>query len=318
MKTFLLILSGLIIAAMPSSKFPEAEITNKIIKARLYLPDAEKGYYQGTRFDWAGNMPGVMVNGHEYFGQWFDKYSPEIHDAIMGPVEEFTALDYMETNPGDTFVKIGVGVLTKPDDKPYSFARLYPVINHGKWSVKKKSDQVEFTHELTDKEYAYVYHKTVRLVPGKPEMELVHTLKNTGKKIIETPVYNHNFFVIDNQKVGPDYSVKFTWNLKGEGNGFGTLADVDGNKIIFLREFNQGETVFCGGFEGFGSSASDYDIRIENKKAGAGVHITCDRPLLKQVFWSCWTTPCPEPYIMIRAEPGQEFTWTIRYEFYNL
>lgn len=318
MKTILLILSGLIITAMPATKFPEAEISNKIIKAKLYLPDKEKGYYQGTRFDWSGNMPSLKVNGHEYFGQWFENYSPEIHDAIMGPVEEFTALDYMEAKPGETFVKIGVGVLTKPDEKAYSFARLYPVVNYGKWSVKKKSDQVEFTHELTDKEYAYVYHKTVRLVPGKPELELVHTLRNTGKKKIETPVYNHNFFVIDNQKVGPDYTIKFGWDLKGEGNGFGTLADVDGNKIIFLKEFKQGETVFCGGFEGFGPDASDYDIRIENKKAGAGVHITCDRPLLKQVFWSCWKTPCPEPYIMIKAEPGQEFTWTIRYEFYNL
>jgi hypothetical protein len=303
---------------MPSSKFPEAEISNKIIKAKLYLPDAEKGYYRGTRFDWAGNIPSLKVNGHEYFGQWFDKYDPEIHDAIMGPVEEFTALDYLETKPGDSFVKIGVGVLKKPDDKAYTFARLYPIVNPGKWTVKKKADQVEFTHELTDKVYAYVYHKTVRLVPGKPEMELVHTLKNTGKKTIETPVYDHNFFVIDDQKVGPDYTVKFPWDLKGEGNGFGTLADVDGKKIIFLREFKQGETVFCGGFEGFGSSASDYDIRIENKKAGAGVRITCDRPLLKQVFWSCWTTPCPEPYIMIKAEPGEEFSWTIRYEFYNL
>jgi hypothetical protein len=318
MKTILLILSVLIIGSMPSSKFPEAEISNKIIKAKLYLPDPDNGYYRGTRFDRAGNMPSLKVNGHEYFGQWFEKYSPEIHDAIMGPVEEFTALDYMETKPGDSFVKIGVGVLTKPDDQAYSFARLYPVNNQGKWTVKRKSDQVEFTHELKDKVYSYVYNKTVRLVPGKAEMELVHTLRNTGTKTIETPVYDHNFFVIDNQKVGQDYVIKFAWELKGEGSGFGTLAEVDGNKIIFLRELKEGETVFCAGFEGFSSSASDYDIRIENKKAGAGVHITCDRPLFKQVFWSCWKTPCPEPYIMIKAEPGKEFTWTIRYEFYNL
>jgi len=318
MKAILFILSALILTSMSSSKFPEAAIANKVIKATIYLPDKDKGYYQGTRFDWAGNIPSLKVNGHEYFGQWFEKYSPEIHDAIMGPVEEFTALGYMEAKPGETFVKIGVGVLTKPDDKAYAFARLYPVVNHGKWTVKKKSDQVQFTHELNDKDYSYVYNKTVRLVPGKPEMELVHSLKNTGKKTIETPVYDHNFFVIDNQKVGPDYTVKFAWELKGEGSGFGTLADVNGNKVVFLRDFQQGETVFCAGFEGFGSSASDYDIRIENKKAGAGVHITCDRPLLKQVFWSCWKTACPEPYIMIKAEPGQEFTWTIRYEFYNL
>ncbi|MBI5008874.1 MAG: hypothetical protein HZB98_04345 [Bacteroidia bacterium] len=70
---------------MPATKFPEAEISNKMIKAKLYLPDKEKGYYQGTRFDWSGNMPSLKVNGHEYFGQWFEKYSPEIHDAIWGP-----------------------------------------------------------------------------------------------------------------------------------------------------------------------------------------------------------------------------------------
>ena len=318
MRLIALIISGLILTTMQSDKFPEAEITNKIITAKLYLPDKDNGYYRSTRFDHSGNMPSLKVNGHEYFGQWFEKHDPEIHDAIMGPVEDFGALGFMEAEPGETFVKIGIGALTKPDDRRYSFARLYPVVNYGIWSINKKPDQVEFIHELNDKDYSYIYSKTVRLVPDKAEMELVHSLKNTGKKTIETSVYNHNFFVIDNQKVGPDYTIIFPWKPKGEGLGFGTLAKIDENKIVFLRELMQGESVFCNGFEGFGTSSSDYDIRIENKKAGAGVRITCDKPLFNQVFWACWTTPCPEPYIMIKAEPGQVFSWTIKYEFYNL
>ena len=55
----------------------------------------------------------------------------------MGPVEEFTALEYSETKPGESFLKIGVGILTKPDDQPYTFSRLYPVVNPGKWTVKE-------------------------------------------------------------------------------------------------------------------------------------------------------------------------------------
>jgi len=323
MRLIPLMLSGLILATISACKFqetefPEAEITNKIIKAKLYLPDKDKGYYRSTRFDHSGIIPSLKVNGHEYFGQWFEKHDPEIHDAIMGPVEEFGALDFIEAEPGETFVKIGVGTLTKPDERRYSFSRLYPVVNHGKWSIKKKSDRVEFIHELNDKDYSYVYSKTVRLVSGKAEMELVHSLKNTGKKTIETLVYNHNFFVIDNQKVGSDYSIIFPWKPQGEGLGFGTLAEIDENKIFFLRELIQGESVFCSSFEGFSSSYLDYDIRIENKKVGAGVRITCDQPLFRQAFWACWTTPCPEPYIMIKAEPGQVFSWTIKYEFYNL
>src|SRR5665647_3469821 len=163
MKRINYILSGLTLISMSFTKFPQAEISNGLIHATLLLPDASKGYYQGTRFDWSGNMVSLEYKGHNYFGQWFTKYSPEIHDAIMGPVEEFTPLDYLETKTGGSFLKIGVGMLYKPDDKPYTFSRLYHVLNPGIWTVKKKSDQVKFTHELNDKEYSYHYEKIVRL-----------------------------------------------------------------------------------------------------------------------------------------------------------
>lgn len=318
MKKIYYLLSALTIVAMPIMKFPQTEISNGIIRARIYLPDSRKGYYQGTRFDWSGNIPGLEYDGHEYFGQWFTKYSPEIHDAIMGPVEEFTSLDYMETNPGGSFMKIGVGVLSKPDDKPYTFSRLYPVLNRGKWKVKKQSDQVRFIHELKDKAYSYLYQKTVQLIKDKPRLVLTHILRNTGNRTIETSVYDHNFFVIDKQPIGPGFVVRLPFNITGERQGLGDLAEVKGKDIVFLRNLKNDETVYCGGLEGFGTSADDYDIRIENHTTGAGVRITCDRPILKLNFWACSTTLCPEPYIKIKVDPGQEFTWKISYEFYTL
>ena len=33
---------------------PSAPFANELIEARVYLPDPEKGYYRGTRFDWSG------------------------------------------------------------------------------------------------------------------------------------------------------------------------------------------------------------------------------------------------------------------------
>lgn len=303
---------------MPSLKFPQADISNGLIQAKLYLPDSKEGYYQGTRFDWSGNMPSLQCNGHEYFGQWFNTYSPEIHDVIMGPVEEFTALDFDQVRQDETFVKIGVGVLKKPDEKPYSFARYYQVVNQGIWTVKQKPDQVQFIHELNDNAYSYRYEKIVQLVKDKPEMELVHTLRNTGNRTIETSVYDHNFFLIDNQPVGPGYSITVPYQIKGTGQGIGELAEITGNQIRFLRTVNNGENVFCSPLLGFSNSPSDYEFRIENKIAGAGVKITCDQPIHKLNFWCCSTTLCPEPYILVKVEPGKEFTWKIRYEFYNL
>ena len=236
----------------------------------------------------------------------------------MGPVEEFTPLDYPETKPGGSFLKIGVGILYKQDDQAYAFSRLYNVLNAGKWIVKKKSDKVQFVHELNDKVYSYRYEKTVALTKDKPEMTLTHTLKNTGTRTIETSVYDHNFFVIDKQPIGPGVVVKFPFKLSGGGMGIGQLAEIQDNQIAFLRVLGNGESVFISPLEGFSSDLKDYDIRIENRVTGAGVRITCDQPILKINFWACPTTACPEPYINIKVDPGHEFTWKITYEFYTL
>jgi hypothetical protein len=319
-KYFFCALTSVIISVsgFGQNNIPQAEISNGILKALIYLPDTVNGYYRGTRFDWSGNMPALTYYGHEYFGKWFDSYSPEIHDAIMGPVEEFTALDYLSIKPGDSFIKIGVGVLEKPDDKPYIFSRVYPVLNHGKWKVKTHSDGVQFIHQLRNKDYSYQYIKNIKFTKGKPEMVLSHVLKNTGKKTIETSVYDHNFFIIDKQPVDQGLSFSFPFNLSGEGLGLKDIARVDGNKIFFLRNLVAGESVYCSSLEGFSLSSKDYDIRIENSITGGGVRITCDQPLLKLVFWSCPTTACSEPYIKIKVDPGKEFSWNIVYDFYTL
>src|SRR5437016_7325925 len=95
---------------LSAAEFPEAQITNGQIKAKLYLPDAEKGYYRATRFDWSGVIASLEYKGHNYFGVWFPKYDPKLHDSITGPVEEFrtgdTGLGYADAKPGGTFIRI--------------------------------------------------------------------------------------------------------------------------------------------------------------------------------------------------------------------
>ncbi|MGH2564453.1 MAG: hypothetical protein ACRDE5_08070, partial [Ginsengibacter sp.] len=73
MKTHLLkksllifILPLLAISATTFIEPPEAEITNGLITAKLYLPDAENGYYRGSRFDWSGVISDLQYKGHSY------------------------------------------------------------------------------------------------------------------------------------------------------------------------------------------------------------------------------------------------------------
>ena len=314
----LLIVTIVMLSQLAATPFPQAEIANASVRATIYLPDTQSGYYRGTRFDWSGVIASLKWNGHEYFGQWFDRYDPKLHDAITGPVEEFltgeSGLGYVEAKPGENFVRIGVGAVRKPDEPAYRRFETYEIVDSGKWTVHESSDKIEFIHELGDTAgYSYVYRKTLRL--AKDSLILEHRLKNTGKKPITTSVYNHNFFTMDRQPTGPDLVVRFPF-VPRAARPLNDLAAIRGNDANFLREFVKGQTVFTE-VEGFGATAKDYDFRIENRKTGAGVRITGDRPLQKVYFWSAHLTTCPEPYIDVSVEPGKESSWRITYQFYQ-
>lgn len=308
-------------ALLGAASYPEATISNGVVTAKFYLPDEQRGYYRGTRFDWSGQIFSLTWQGHEYFGQWFPRYDPKLHDAIMGPVEEFrsgeSGLGYAETPTGGAFPRIGIGTVRKPAEPRYRQFFTYDIADPGKWIVRPSADRVEFQQELrSDSGYAWIYRKTVRLTGKKPRMVIEHSLKNTGKKLIETNVYDHNFFMIDKQPTGPAASVWFAFEPKAKA-GLGDKATVGDHRITFLRELRPGESAFTE-ITGFGGTASDYDIRIENRKAGAGVHITGDHPLSKVVFWSITTTLCPEPYIELSVAPGKRIQWKYTYDFYSI
>lgn len=306
------------IRAIPLSQFPEAEISNGILRAKIYLPDTARGYYQGTRFDWAGVIAALEYQGHSYFGQWYDRHDPKIHDAIAGPVESFDPLGFEDAKPGETFVKIGVGNLVRPDDKAYRFSIPYEVEDYGIWRVKTRRNRVEFQHELNDASgYSYLYRKTLKMTKGKAALVLEHSLKNTGKKKIETKVFNHNFFMIDNQNVGPGYRVTFPFplSLTRNNRGVGDLVEIEGGNIQFLRPVQPGESVQLF-LLGFSDEAKDYQLDVQNHRTGAGVRITSDLAISDLAFWAITTTLCPEPYQSIVVEPGQEIKWNLFYNFY--
>ena len=317
------------------SDFPEARIANELVHANLYLPDPVKGFYRGTRFDWSGVITSLQYKGHDYYGPWFTATDPSVSDfvyrgadivagpcsAITGPVEEFTtngsALGFAEAKAGGTFIKIGIGVLRKPDDAKYSSYRQYKLVDGGKWTVKNSPEAVSFTQDLHDPDsgYAYEYHKTVKLVNGQPKLIIEHTLKNVGSKPIESSVYNHNFLVLDHQATGPDFVISFPFALKTDQPLEQDLAEVKGNKIVYKRVL-QGEDRVFGRLDGYSENAADNGFQIENSRVKAGLKIAGNRPLSRVNFWCIRSVIAVEPYIDMSIPPGGEFEWADRYEYY--
>jgi hypothetical protein len=352
---FVLIFACLTTSGLLAAEPPHAEISNGQIKAKIYLPDPAKGFYRSTRFDWSGAIGSLEYKGHNFYAPWFYRIDPTVYDlgydergvvsapftAMVGPSEEFgtdgAALGFAEAKPGGTFVKIGVGVLRKPQtgEPPvptppargnaggrggsdrYDHSRAYTLVDPGKWTVKKHRDSVEFTQEINDAAdgYAYIYRKVIRLVPGKPEMVIEHSLKNTGKKPIQSTVYNHNFLVLDNEGPNQDFAITVPFEIKSPRPPTAGLLEVRGNQLVYVKTL-AGEDRATATIAGFGSTARDYDIRVENKKLGAGYHVTGDRPLSNIAVWSIRTVNAVEPYISMSVEPGKDFTWNLTYDYF--
>jgi hypothetical protein len=320
--------------SMAQTAPPEATISNGSITAKLYLPDASHGYYRGTRFDWSGVISSLKFDGHDFYGPWFTKQDSSVRDFVykdsdivvssesgsMGPADEFqTPLGFDVAAPGGKFIKIGVGVLRRGDATPYSAYKKYEIVSPGKWTVRKHGDSVEFTQELKDAEtgYGYTYTKTVRLTKGKPEMVISHSLKNTGSKPIESKLYNHNFLTLDQAGTPAGYSLTFPFDVKTSRPPNPEMASVSGKRITYLKTLEDRETVAMP-VEGFGGDAKDYDIRVENPKAGVGVRIVGDKPLASMALWSIRSVMAIEPFVAISVEPGTEMTWSYTYTYYAL
>ena len=318
-------MSGLLLGALlmtlfqdAPAVFPQVELTSPRLKVLVHVPDARAGYYRGTRFDWSGAIASLRWNGHEYFGPWFSRHDPLLHDGITGPVEEFltgeSSVGYAEASVGGTFVRIGVGHVRKPEEPGYRRFGTYDIVDGGTWTIEREAAALTFVHRLDEANgYAYVYRKTLRLEGDTLVLE--HVLRNTGRKRLDTSVYNHNFFTIDGRPTAAPVSVRFPFDPRPT-RPVEPLAEFAGRELRFRRELGARENVFTE-IEGFGASRDDYDFRIEQRETGGGVRIRGDRPLTKLVFWSAPRTVCPEPYVDASVDPGQETTWKITYEFYE-
>lgn len=323
---------------LSAAEYPEAVFSNGNLRLKVYLPDAKEGFYRATRFDWSGMIGSLVYQGHEFYGPWFQRVDPGVRDfsydgeeivaspctAAVGPAEEFVTeanlpLGYQEAKAGGTFVKIGVGALKKPDDAAYNRFRLYEIADPGKWTVRSAPDSIEFIQELSDASsgYAYIYRKTVTLTQNKPAMRIEHSLRNTGRKPVDTNVYNHNFLRIDGASPGPDYAVTMPFEIQSNRPPNPDFAAIHGNRIVYLKTLVNQDRVTTP-IQGFHEKAADYDIRIENRKSGVGLRITADRPLHSASLWSIRAVLAVEPFIHISVAPGEESTWSMNYEYYAL
>jgi hypothetical protein len=301
---------------------PVVTLSNGQITAKVARIDAARGFYNGTRFDQAGVVTSLTLNGKDFYGPWFERTAPDVLDytyvgddivagpdsAISGPVEEFAPLDF-EPKPG-LFIKPGVGLLYQPDTAPYDHYRHYRILDAGERSTRVTKTAVTFTQTLRGLGYGYVYEKTLSLVPGKPQLLITHRLRNTGQKAINTSVYDHNFLRITPGNGG--VSVTFPFAPTAANPPPPDLMRIQGNTLAYLRPMANKERISFL-VTGFGKTSADYDFTVAGE--GASVRVQGDHPVTRLNIFSVDRVQSVEPYIAIDLVPGAEKSWTYMYTF---
>lgn len=249
-------------------------------------------------------------------------HDPENPGHGMSLVEEFDSSGrvhiperFEEAKPGETFMKIGVGSLVKPDDgKSYQYGARYTIADRGKRTVRSGKTWIEFTQKLSDAYgFGYVYVKRLELVKGKPTLILSHSLKNTGKRAFSTDQYCHNFYCIDRAEAGPDYAVDLFFPARFKTDP-APAAVIRGRTIVFGEKVEKG---FMSWMEGYADSVAHNHAVIRNIRTGAGVDITGDFPMFGFNFYSDPYCVCPEFFVYVTVETGKTARWKRTYRFFT-
>ena len=292
-------------------------LASKTLQLALHEPG--DGFYEGTRFDRGGVFASLLFRDVEMAGPWYPSYSPTMHDAVRGPAEEFSVIGFDEADPGGVFLKIGVGLLRRPDSAPYDRFRLYDIVDPGRWEVYTEGERAVFRHVL---DTWYDYRKEVVLT-GPGRFEIRHTL-NAPVRELSGEVYNHNFFTFGRMSVGPSRWIDFPFTPDGDWRSLYDSVGFTPSGIRFSRSLQEGESVYTGNIHEAGREGMPYSLVIRETEPSPdsaacaetlSVRIEGDVPVTRTVLWASQRIACLEPYNAFRSAPGAPFRWTIRYTF---
>jgi len=302
--------------------WPSHTLSNGVIRLNAYAPVPETGYYQAVRFDWSSLLGDIDVDGHRFLVEHHaKKHNPHGHDHVAGPAEEFDLETpppgFAEAGPDGLFLKIGVGVLRRPDSRGYSFSRAYDVVDHGTWTFTPEgATSVVYRHSLSlpDGSLGYELNRRVSLVGSETRILIERSIVNTGAKPLRTRHYAHNFVRIGDHGVGRDHRVELPFQpLVVTPEILPDDGVLEERAVGFLPESLKRTFWVCLG--GFDATPEHNRVTVRHVPSGASVSFATDRPLADLRIYATAGVLCPEPFVDLEVAPGETWTWNTEISF---
>jgi len=289
-------------------------LKNKDIEIQMDMPLAN---YNFSRFDWTGKIVSVKYKDIYISGREKRNEEDETKSG-KGFYNEFgidAAIGFDETNEGEWFHKIGVGLLKK-EGGDYLFSRDYK-IQPAEFNVVSNPDKISISCKSPHVN-GYSYELRKEIVLTESGFVINYYLKNTGEKTIITTEYDHNFIAINNELVSGDYLLKFPFNLRSEN--FEATVNPEGKVEIGKKEisFNgtPDEQFFFSNISGNESVEASWEL--VNTRSKIGIRETGSFKTNKVNVWGWTHVISPELFFDINIKPGEETEWSRTYNIFEL
>jgi hypothetical protein len=291
---------------------------------------------QGLRFSPVANIIRVQLNGLEFC------YAPINGGALsyLGglPMEFDIGQESFQPDPpgynegtnGSSFLKIGVGILSR-NSSAYNFSSSYPVVELAQTTTTWQRDRAHFVQTLSGTADGYSCLLEQDVIIKNDSIIMNYVLTNTGSKTFTTEQYLHNFLTFNQRNVGPDYRVYFPYNMAAspqlqlwEPPVFGHVGRTPGfidnnppmvsleNIVLYTKTISSVPKTWI-------YKPDDYlgpdTIAVEQSNIGQRVIIDSS---LRSAYVGIWTTSyqvSPEQFVFITLEPGEHTAFTRTYKF---
>lgn len=284
---------------------------------RLLLKVEEPGeYYTGSRFDHTGNITQITLDGRNTFcsTEIKDGFNPQKNGC--GLYNEFginRTVGYDDCPVGEKFLKIGVGLLTRADDKPYNFFVPYEV-KPFKTLFESDTQQIRFTVMPENcRGYSVKLIKSITLSANSFAIE--YTLENTGTRRIQTNEYVHNFISVNQSPVTTGYALSVPCRIIEES---GMYESVNPEKAVSLNDrtlsfnFVPSGDFFFSPLTEFRTNTGEW--MLTDERSGVLIRETTDFIPELMNIWGTGHVISPELFIKIDIMPGETLQWQRTYE----
>jgi len=227
-------------------------------------------------------------------------------DGLSNEFGIFDPVGFEDAPPGETFPKLGVGLLRRDSAEPYRFSHRYAV-EPFPIRVESGAARVAFVCDpLPCRGYAARLEKTLA-VAGR-RLSIHYRLANVGEKTLRTTEYCHNFLAIDGHAVGPAYRLQVP---------FATCGRVTEPLLAQGREITWSRTpdhAFYHPMEGEDVQAAQW-WELAHSPSGVRVRETVSPGYFRLTLWGTGRVVSPEAFVRVEVAPGETQEWQREYTF---